>query len=82
MPEEIVQKGMELDLAEVNRVSMSDNNHGKRLMAFPGTQGTGLATRRRSQYLRIGRGWDLTRLASAVKLCLPRVSTTMLKTVI
>ena len=44
--EGIAQGGMELDLAEVNRDSTSDNDRGKRLTACPGTLGTNLAARR------------------------------------
>ena len=52
LPEEIVQGGMELDLAEVNHGSTSDNDRGNRLTACPDTQGTNLVARRCSEDLR------------------------------
>ena len=47
--------GMELEVAEEDRGSTSDNDRGKRLTACPGTQGTNLAARRCSEDLRRGR---------------------------
>ena len=53
VPEELSgrdrQSGMELDVAEANHCSTSDNVRGKHFVACQGTRGTNLGTRRRSE---------------------------------